>query len=87
MKTRKHFQKGLANVCGNTIHSVEAKRVPTNDPVLKQYAPNHKRFDVIFFRPGSKIEFARWTWDHNPPTRRNRYVTLNGYRYRITWID
>ncbi|MDE2104555.1 MAG: hypothetical protein KGL39_45390 [Patescibacteria group bacterium] len=34
-----------------------------------------------------KIPFARFLWWHtNKPTRRNRWVTLNCFRYRLVWI-
>lgn len=50
------------------------------------------KYDVVLYRDAGRkpatIPCGRYTWDmSNKPTRRNRWVTFNCYRYEIKWLD
>lgn len=67
--------------------TVYAKRVPTHDS-LQHIVPGYPRgkMDVLIAKdPEFKDVFCIWGWRKNPPTRRNRYVTLNCFRWRLVW--
>jgi len=75
--------------------TVYARREVTTDSATKQmYAaqgrPNafHQHQDVQIYRDRrAKKRFARFGWFmSNCPTRRNKYVTLNCYRWRLEWL-
>lgn len=67
---------------------VYLKRVPTNDDVLKKYAPNAKKSDVLVYRdPKGTSTMARFPWHvSRRPTKRSTSVTINCYRWRVVWL-
>lgn len=65
-----------------------AKREPTSDDILKKYAPNAKKFDVVIYsdKEGQNKKCV-FRWDlSSKPTRRNKYVMINCFRYKLEWI-
>lgn len=44
------------------------------------------RFDVQIYRDNG-LPFGRFPWHYKrKPTKRNKYVTLNCYKWRIVWV-
>lgn len=71
---------------------VYARREPTTDretAELNGICPGTftgKR-DVQIYRDAECTErFARYPWHWKRPDRRNRYVTLNCFRWRLVWL-
>jgi hypothetical protein len=62
------------------------EKVPTNDPLLS--GSKMQKFDVVAYRDQEKTEVAcRWPWYYsNKPTKRNKTVMMNCYRWNIEWI-
>jgi hypothetical protein len=62
------------------------EKIPTND----WYAKDFKKivYDVVAYRDQGKTEVAcRWPWYYsNKPTKRNKTVMMNCYRWNIEWI-
>lgn len=65
-----------------------ARKEPTTDDVLKSFAPNAKKFDVaIYSDKQAQNKKCVFRWDlSNKPTRRNKYVVINCFRYKLEWI-
>lgn len=65
-----------------------ARKEPSTDEILKQHAPNAKKFDVVIYRDNqAQDKSCVFRWDlSNKPTRRNKYVTVNCFRYKLQWI-
>lgn len=64
-----------------------ARREPTTDPVVKQYAPKSKRYDVqVYNDPEATKRYARFSWDKNPPRRGSKSTMLNGFRWNLAWL-
>lgn len=71
------------------------RKEPTTDSVLLDAVRRfnislteaHK--DVVgYMDKECKAAIARFPWHHTgKPTRRNKYIMLNCYRYRVEWID
>lgn len=65
-----------------------ARKEPSTDEILKRYAPNAKKFDVVIYSDAqaqrTKCVFSLYL--SNKPTRRNKYVTINCFRYKLEWI-
>jgi hypothetical protein len=63
------------------------EKVPTTD----QFAPKDGkiRYDVLAWSDKEKtIPKASWGWfNSRKPTRRNKFVTLNCYRWEIVWLN
>lgn len=68
--------------------TIYARKEPSTDEILKTYAPNAKKFDVVLY--GDKagtIKKGTFRWDFSSkPTRRNKFVNFNCFRYRLEWI-
>ncbi|MDQ0301382.1 hypothetical protein [Ancylobacter polymorphus] len=63
------------------------RREPTTDPVLRKYAPDARRPDVVAYRDAECTRPAgRWPWHYKRPDRRNRSIVLNCYRWRAVWL-
>lgn len=63
------------------------REMPTDPPTLASSA--YRQRDVVAYRdPECKRPAGRWPWWHTQsrPTRRNRYVMLNCYRWRAVWL-
>ena len=44
--------------------------------------------DVVIYRDREATDRkARYPWHVKRPDRRNRYVTLNCFRYRLEWLE
>jgi hypothetical protein len=56
-----------------------------NAPDKRKHAP---RLDVVAYRdPEAADQVCRWPWWHTAkPTRRNKWVDLNCYRWRVEWL-
>lgn len=68
--------------------TIYARKEPTTDDVLLKYAPGAKKFDVVLYadREG-KLKKGTYRWDlSSKPTRRNKFVNFNCFRYRLEWI-
>ncbi len=68
--------------------TVYARKERTTDSTTLTHFPNSKKEDVQIYRDRqAKIPFARFTWGmKNTPTKRNKYVTLNCFKYNLEWI-
>ena len=79
---------------------VYARREPTTDSAtrdaykaggktgeaLEKAVASHFDVQVYHDKEGTK-PFGRFPWDRsNKPTRRNKWLTLNCFRYRLEWI-
>ena len=65
-----------------------ARKEPSTDEILLKYTPNAKKFDVVIYsdnRAQNKVCVYRWDLS-NKPTRRNKYVMYNCFRYKLEWI-
>ena len=71
-----------------SLLTLYARREPTTDSVLLKYAPEAKRFDVVFYMDRNAImPKARFMWfsaENLRPTRKT--VMLNCYLWRIVWL-
>jgi hypothetical protein len=71
---------------------VYARHEPTDDSVAIQHLDAKTLAmckDVIIYHDRKCRRFyANFPWFYNPskPTRRNRYVTINCFRYRLVWV-
>lgn len=65
-----------------------ARKEPSTDEILKQYAPNAKKFDIVIYSDAqAQRQKCVFSWYlSNKPTRRNKYVMFNCFRYRLEWI-
>jgi len=65
-----------------------ARKEPSTDEILLKYAPHAKKFDVsIYSNNQGRGKICTFRWDlSNKPTRRNRYVTINCYKYKLEWL-
>lgn len=70
-----------------TMLTVYARREPTVDPVAKAHGCSHKK-DTVFYRDAEcKDVMARKPWHQSGHPRKNsRQVTLNCYRWQLSWI-
>ena len=46
-----------------------------------------KRDTIIFNDPECKSVYCRWAWWNKGRPVSRRTVTLNGYRWRLEWVD
>lgn len=67
---------------------VYARHEPSTDKVLRKYAPNAKKSDVVVYRDaGCKRMFCRFPWYFsNKPTRRRKTVMLNCFYWALNWV-
>lgn len=65
-----------------------AKAVPTDDWILLGFVPNTKKKDVQIYKDKKGTNpFVKIAWWHkSKPTKRNKYITLNCFKYNLTWI-
>ncbi len=68
--------------------TIYARKEPSTDEILKRYVPNAKKFDVVLYADKeATIKKGTYRWDlSNKPTRRNKFVNFNCFRYRLKWI-
>lgn len=68
--------------------TIYARKEPSTDEILLKYAPNQKEFDVAIYSDKlaqHKKCVIRWDLS-SKPTRRNKWLTINCFRYRLEWI-
>ena len=65
-----------------------ARKEPSTDEILLKYAPNAKKFDVAIYADNqAQNKRCVFRWDlSSKPTRRNKFVNFNCFRYRLEWI-
>jgi hypothetical protein len=64
-----------------------ARREPTTDDVVKRYAPNAKRFDVVLYSDRELTQrVAVFSWFGTPPRTGQKSTMLNCFRYALTWM-
>ncbi len=84
------FKKVKTRRIKNETHRfiVYARKERTTDSTTLTHFPNSKKEDVQIYRDRqAKIPFARFMWGmKDTPTKRNKYVTLNGFKYNLEWI-
>lgn len=62
------------------------RREPTTDPVARAYGLSNLSDVVLYKDPQCTRPVARYHCDHSKkPTRRNKYVMHNCFRYRLQW--
>jgi len=69
---------------------VYAKKVPTTDDVILKYDPKQaktKKDTVIFHDKGMCRPFCRITWWSKQPTRAQKTIILNCFRWQLVWIN
>lgn len=68
--------------------TIYARKEPTTDGILLKYAPQAKEFDVVLYSDNQgKHKKGTYRWDmSSKPTRRNKYVMFNCFRYKLEWI-
>lgn len=65
------------------MEALVARKVPTTDPLaIKE---GLRRLDVILFDGNGSVKYRFPWYAQNIPTRRNKYVTVNCYKYSIVW--
>ncbi|HJP90866.1 MAG TPA: hypothetical protein VJ875_02860 [Pyrinomonadaceae bacterium] len=74
-----------------SLPTLYARREPTNDTVAIQYLDAKTLAScndvIIYHDPDCSRFYANFPWFYNSkPDRRNRYVTLNCFRYRLVWL-
>ena len=72
----------------NAIIVRYARKEPTTDDVVKKYGQPDRVYDVqLYHDKAAKKQYARFVWySRGKPTRRNKFVTVNGYRSMIEWL-
>jgi hypothetical protein len=62
------------------------EKVPTNDHFVRGL--NEKLLDVVAYSDKGKGKIiGRWPWYYsNKPTKQNKTVMLNCYRWNIEWL-
>lgn len=69
-----------------------ARLEPTNDRVAIQYLDAKTlgtcKDVIIYHDHDCRSFYAKFPWFYNQskPDRRNRYVTINCFRYRLVWV-
>ena len=70
--------------------TVYARQEPTNDSVAIQYLDAKTLAtckDVIIYHDQDCRRFyANFPFFYKRPNRRNRYVTINCFRYKLIWV-
>lgn len=76
--------------------TVYARHEPTTDSATRDAvacgavskAAARRLLDVQIYRDRARRrKFARFPWHYsNKPTHRNRYITLNCYRWKLHWL-
>lgn len=72
-----------------TLITVYARREPTTDAVILQYAPTsaRKKHDIVIYRDKAATEIkARFSWYLNRPRQNQKTVMLNCCRWNLEWI-
>lgn len=65
-----------------------AREEPTTDDVLRQYAPEAKRLDTVFYEDSAcQVPYARIPWHHRGRPRKRRSVVLNCFRWNLQWVS
>jgi len=72
--------------------TVYARQEPTDDSIAIKYLDTKTLAtckDVIIYHDRKcKRFYANFPWFYNlsKPTRRNRYITINCFRYNLVWV-
>lgn len=68
--------------------TIYARKEPSTDEILLKYSPYQKEYDVVLYADKeAKTKRGAFRWDlSNKPTRRNKFVNFNCFRYRLEWI-
>jgi len=68
--------------------SLYARKEPTTCTLTFALAHKKRKRDVMIYTDRSATQLkARIAWhEFRKPTRRNRYITYNCYRYRLEWL-
>ena len=69
--------------------TVYARKEPTTDATTLKYAPNEKHFDIQIYKDkAATIPYARFPWHYkDKPTKRNKHITVNCFKWKLEWID
>lgn len=61
----------------------------TTPLLLSIYAVKDSRGNVLVYKdPNRRVNVCAFEhWRSDRPTRRNRWLTINCYRYRLVWLD
>lgn len=51
------------------------------------YATKQKDGGVTIYKPNGSIACKFEPWRSSKPTRRNKYFTLNCWKYKLEWLD
>jgi hypothetical protein len=64
------------------------RKEPTRDTVLKNYAPDAERFDVVAYKDEDCTQRAgHWSWwSSQKPTRSYKTVTYNCFKWQAVWL-
>ena len=64
-----------------------ARKEPTADSVSRAHGLGDKQDVVLYADKECTRQKARWPWHlSNCPTRRNKFVTLNCWRWKLEWL-
>lgn len=63
-----------------------AREEPTCDPVVRDYGPRGAKDTVFYTDEACTKVYARWSWAVRCRPVRRRAVTLNCYRWALSWV-
>ena len=67
---------------------VYARKEPTTDSVAIQHSCANEKDVQVYHDKECTRPYARFPWYYsNIPTRRNKYVTLDCFRYKLEWVQ
>lgn len=71
------------------LKTIYLKNVPTNDELRLQFAEIADKQDVaVYKKPNHSEEWVRYPWHFkSKPTKRNKYLTLNCFKYLVKWVS
>lgn len=70
--------------------TVYARKEPTTDETTLKYDKKQRYFDIQIYKDKAATEkFARFPWYYtkSKPTKKNKYLTINCFKYLLEWID
>jgi len=69
------------------LHLLYARHEKTTDFALKGLSEKHQRDIVLYQDTLCRKPVARYPWHFgNKPTKRNKFVTHNCFRFRLQWV-
>lgn len=66
--------------------SLYLRREPARDPIVQARGLNLHQDVVAYKDADGKVPVGRWPWHYRRPDRRNKWVTLNCYRWKAIWL-